>query len=902
MTSCDEQIRQLLHNIEDSRRVVFFVGAGISVASGYPLWGGASRQSLQIAKELGLSTGAAAYAQEKLDKAAYYELFEILRGELTEPAYYNLAVKVFGGANVAGDIHRKLVRIPCRGIITTNFDECLLSACVLERGGPPITDVPYAMASDQYFVVKPHGSIQHPQSMVLTTSDWKRIEREGILQDFIAQIVSVNQVVFVGYGMGDPDFAHAWDHVLKGRVFRAPAVYCCATGALDAKRVSELRERNVAVIEFPDDGAFAFVPELLEALTRPVPTAAPTDPRTDRDAHELEKYVLLCLQFSPSRDSRLVLVCKGVILEQIANSDRRSMPASEITANVCSVLGQDSDLIQQAAHTALSELAAARYIRLSAGMVDIEADTAARLTREVTKTISAERLWVQRTLRIKGTLLGLDIVPSDEQHVMTLLDASMLLLGREVANLLLFNRPPQGELDRIEEITVEYCVAHELKSRVELYRKTLKVLLFDPAEGDEDLLFKRLQAYFIASAYVLNPASERLMSDYAKDHWVYLDSSIILPALATGHPANGIYKRLLRSTQALGMKLRVTVGMLNEVEANVRTARKAFAEFARTGVGLAEVLQGYVALSGPGNGNVFLEGYVSQLGLDPSLSAHGYMAAIFGTGKSNYQAVRFAAREMYGIEVDELAAVEKDREQLANITGSIEHLRKTGGRFKSRLLCEHEASQFFIVHLRREQHPELANKIWFVTTDHFVAELQRLERDRYPLPISYTPRTWFQYLDVLDVGARGSTNFARLQPRMRFGVVTGELGIEAIKALLTEQKDLIEKGAITLRELAEAAVKHFHVRKSIADYDRAVGSRTSPQLNEAKRRIRSDIVEAGRQFVAVRSQELKRLEDDKKTALDEAAKLRKRLAKEEHVVRTLKARSRPQKQKRKRRV
>ena len=286
--------------------------------------------------------------------------------------------------------------------------------------------------------------------------------------------------------------------------------------------------------------------------------------------------------------------------------------------------------------------------------------------------------------------------------------------------------------------------------------------------------------------------------------------------------------------------------------------------------------------------------------LDPTLSPEGYMASILGRGKTDYQAVRFAAREMYGIEVDELAPEERDPKRLEDITGSIEQLRKVGGRFKNRLLCQHEATQFLIVHLRREQHPELANKIWFVTTDHFLTELQRLERDRYPLPISYTPRTWFQYLDILDVGARGSANFARLQPWMRFGVATGDLGIEAIKALLSEQKELIEKGVVSLKEIAEAAVKEFHVRKSIADYDHAVGDRKSPRLNDAKRQIRKDISQAARQFVAVRSQELERLEEDKKAALSEAANLKKQLAKQKHVVRTLKAQSRPQKRKRKR--
>ena len=44
---------------------------------------------------------------------------------------------------------------------------------------------------------------------------------------------------------------------------------------------------------------------------------------------------------------------------------------------------------------------------------------------------------------------------------------------------------------------------------------------------------------------------------------------------------------------------------------------------------------------------------------------------------------------------------------------------------------------------------------------------------------------------------------------------------------------------------------------------------------------------------------LERLEEDKKAALSEAADLKKKLAKQEHVVRTLKAQSRPQKKKKK---
>jgi hypothetical protein len=137
-----------------------------------------------------------------------------------------------------------------------------------------------------------------------------------------------------------------------------------------------------------------------------------------------------------------------------------------------------------------------------------------------------------------------------------------------------------------------------------------------------------------------------------------------------------------------------------------------------------------------------------------------------------------------------------------------------------------------------------------VTTDRFLVELQRLEKDKYPLPISYTPRSWFQYLDLIDVQYRGSRNFSRLQPRMRFGVVSGDLGIAAMQTILKEQRDLLSKGVVTVKELAEAAVRDYHVRQSIQDYDKKSGSAQDPTLSlEAKKQIRDDIKKVVNQFV-----------------------------------------------------
>ena len=427
-------------------------------------------------------------------------------------------------------------------------------------------------------------------------------------------------------------------------------------------------------------------------------------------------------------------------------------------------------------------------------------------------------------------------------------------------------------------------------------------LLFEPEGNEEELLFKKIQAYFISTAYVLNPTSEKLLAQYARDHWVYFDASVILPALALGHPSNGIFKTLLRRSQALGMRLMLLEDMFNEVWANVRMAISAFHDFGRGPASLEDALRAYIVMHGLGHGNVFLEGYLGQLELDSSLTPQAYMSAVFFTSKGlniSSSDVKKAIAESYGIQFDSIASNELDTKRLESLVNSIEHLRKQGDRYHSRRLCEHEARQFYLLHVRRQQNPELAMKIWYVTTDRFVIELQRLERDNFPLPISYTPRSWFQYLALVDVESRSSRNFARLQPTMRFGVLTGEIGIDAIRMIIQEQKGLLEKGIVTLKELANVAVTDFNVRQVMADVDKSV-RRDETLQDEGKERIRQTISKVTNQYVAIRVDEIDKLKREAAQEKQQRIKAEKQLAKERYVTSTLKTQQQPRK-KRKRR-
>ena len=159
MPDISDQVRTFVQNVDETRKLVFFVGAGLSVPAGYPLWSTATKEALNRAKVKGLDGPAAAYAQDKYEKQQFYEVFQILQDELTEPAFYGIAEEVFQGGNNPAEAHRLLAKIDCRGIITTNFDSCLEIARAQEGKGLPLSDIPQAMASDKFYVLKPHGSL-----------------------------------------------------------------------------------------------------------------------------------------------------------------------------------------------------------------------------------------------------------------------------------------------------------------------------------------------------------------------------------------------------------------------------------------------------------------------------------------------------------------------------------------------------------------------------------------------------------------------------------------------------------------------------------------------------------------------------------------------------------------------
>jgi hypothetical protein len=112
--------------------------------------------------------------------------------------------------------HRLITRIPFRGFLTTNYDDFIESAYVRtqRRTLPKFYEDTYegvleAWRSRQPFILKIHGDVAHPQSIVLGRRSYERMLYENEQYSrCLEQLIGGSSILFVGFGGSDPNLEH----------------------------------------------------------------------------------------------------------------------------------------------------------------------------------------------------------------------------------------------------------------------------------------------------------------------------------------------------------------------------------------------------------------------------------------------------------------------------------------------------------------------------------------------------------------------------------------------------------------------------------------------------------------------------------------------------------------------
>jgi hypothetical protein len=201
--------------------VVFFVGAGLSKELGLPLWAELFEDLVSYGCDLEvLDESMAKRARSLVAARRFLACGDLLRREMEERVDDRLEEIFSRQLPVDLGIYEFLVRLPCAGFVTTNYDAALEEAYVKHFRRPLYV----ARSEDQKslgkmsivrpFLLRLHGDAAH-RHFVLSRSDYNALRGNDQLRRALQSLYLYHRVVFVGYGMADEQLLAPLEHLVQ---------------------------------------------------------------------------------------------------------------------------------------------------------------------------------------------------------------------------------------------------------------------------------------------------------------------------------------------------------------------------------------------------------------------------------------------------------------------------------------------------------------------------------------------------------------------------------------------------------------------------------------------------------------------------------------------------------------
>lgn len=274
-----------------ARRCVVFLGAGASAESVDPATGRRPPLWLDFLADLQGALPASAVATRSavahlLEKERYLDAAEVLLGGLDPMDFAEIVQEQLARPRFEPSaMHRAVRAIDPKVVATTNFDAIYESFCRSDAGETRYNVCRYFdrhlvddLRSPVRLVVKIHGCVSDVQKLVLARSQYfEARHRHGSFFEVLDALFLTNTVLFLGYGLSDPDIQLLLENTNVSASSRHRHYALVEEGNLPAVEHAMSHAYNLRFVKFPK-GDFSRAEEMVEDLATAVTSFRASNP------------------------------------------------------------------------------------------------------------------------------------------------------------------------------------------------------------------------------------------------------------------------------------------------------------------------------------------------------------------------------------------------------------------------------------------------------------------------------------------------------------------------------------------------------------------------------------------------------------------------------------------------
>jgi hypothetical protein len=189
-------------------RLVHFVGAGVSSSAGLPSW-----QSLL--DEIAKSTDLPEEILSRLYELDVRDQAKILVSKISSTKYFESLNRMLSQQHYSL-LHGLIASLHPSEIVTTNYDH-LLEMAVGTEDQPSVLPG-NAVSENGRWILKLHGTLDNPDSIVLTRDDYLNLpQNSGALFGIVQAMLMTKHMLFTGYSLTDDSFHRVIHEVRRAR-------------------------------------------------------------------------------------------------------------------------------------------------------------------------------------------------------------------------------------------------------------------------------------------------------------------------------------------------------------------------------------------------------------------------------------------------------------------------------------------------------------------------------------------------------------------------------------------------------------------------------------------------------------------------------------------------------------